>query len=87
MPQKFSQTHFAANMKHWRGVRGYSQPTLAEALDVSRVTISRLENGHRIPSVARLTQLAEVLKVSPNQLLSAPDGSADIMAVFGKAGR
>jgi transcriptional regulator with XRE-family HTH domain len=85
---KYSPEHFAANMKHWRLVRGYSQPKLAEALDVSRVTISRLENGHRTPNLERLTQLAELLRVSPNQLLTAPaDDPSTLMAVFGKAGR
>jgi len=52
-----------------RSARGWTQEQLANASGVSRMTISRLELGERIPRRATLYRLAKALKI-PSELLS-----------------
>lgn len=56
------------NIQHHRKRLALSQASLASALDVTSMTISRLERGQRTPSVARLIQLAHALGISPSGL-------------------
>jgi len=63
-------------VRNHRQARGWSQATLAEKLDVSVDYIGLLERGERLPAVGTLVALAEVLGVTPNELLlEDPDGS------------
>lgn len=52
-----------------RRCRGMGQEELAEAAEVSNVTISRIENGTTAMSVLILKRLAESLEVSPEEIL------------------
>lgn len=47
-----------------REYRGYSQQSLADALDVNRPYINLIENGHRTPSLQFLERIADELKCS-----------------------
>lgn len=51
---------------------GLTQATLAEVLHVSKMTVLRWENGQNAPSLEMLRRLAEVLKCSVSDLLTAP---------------
>lgn len=49
---------------------GLTQEELAEAADIGRVTISRLENGEQSPRYQTLEKLAEALGANTAQLLT-----------------
>lgn len=57
------------NMARHRRIRGWTQQELAEKVGIDSVTISRLETGTSLPSLVRLAEIADVLKVSLGELL------------------
>lgn len=61
----------ALNIKLFRTKRKLSQKEVAAKLGVSVTWLSRLETGGTSPSLARLLQLAHVLRATPNDLLLA----------------
>lgn len=56
---------------------GLTQEELAEELDTSAVTVGRYETGDRQVTVARLLQIAEVLRIPPARLIKDGDGLSD----------
>ena len=48
---------------------GYTQETLSEALGFGRQYISRIESGARRPSWKFITAFADLLRISPTELL------------------
>lgn len=56
-------------LKGLREAVGLSQEQLAEAVGVSKGQVSRWENGVNSPGGEKLTQLATILRVSPNVVL------------------
>lgn len=57
-----------------RRCRGMGQEALAEAADVSNMTISRIENGTTAMSVLILKRIAEALGVSSEEILEEKAG-------------
>lgn len=55
-----------------RESRGLSNADLAEKLDLSPATITRLENGERNASIKTLKKLASFYNVSVDKLLVQP---------------
>jgi transcriptional regulator with XRE-family HTH domain len=64
-----NQGCFATRLAALREARGLTQEQLAAASGVSRVQISRLEQGHFAPRLASLKCLAAALGVSVAQLM------------------
>lgn len=62
---------FADTLKRLRAEKGLSRRDMEERMYVTRSTIARWENGNRLPDVAMISRLAEVLGVDVNLLLSA----------------
>lgn len=60
----------AEKIKAERIRAGYSQETLAEALQVSRQAVTGWEAGQSAPSSANLRRLAQVLKVDVSTLMA-----------------
>lgn len=60
---------FGEALRKLRLERGINQPQLAKALYVSRPTVTRWENGTRLPDAAMITRLADYLGVEVNALL------------------
>jgi transcriptional regulator with XRE-family HTH domain len=56
-------------LKKLRQARGWTQEQLAKKVDVSRVTIGRIEIGHSRPSLDLLERLAKLFKVKVTELL------------------
>lgn len=50
--------------------KGFTQQKLAEELNISNKTISKWETGEGYPDITIVPRLAEVLEVTPNELLS-----------------
>ena len=57
------------NLQHFRKRQGLSQIELAEALAVSRQTISKWETGAALPSAENLAALGQLYGVAVDQLL------------------
>lgn len=57
------------NLKSIRKSRKITQEALASKLNVTRQTISKWENGQSVPDAESLTQIAEILEISVQELL------------------
>ena len=68
-------TLFADTLKKLRTEKGLSQMQLAIRMIVNRATISKWENGRRLPDAIMMTRLSKVLEVEVGTLLSAAVGS------------
>lgn len=56
------------NLESLRSSRGLSQEQLAEALDVSRAQVNRIEQGHHSPRAELLFAIAEYFGVPVDSL-------------------
>lgn len=54
-----------------RKEKGYTQSTLAEKLNISNRTVSKWENGDGLPDISILPELANILDVTVDEILSA----------------
>lgn len=66
---------FAANMKSWRKLRGFSQEELADRAGLDRTYISSLERQVYGVSIDVLARIADALGVEPEELLKRPTGA------------
>ncbi len=64
--------NLAANLRHLRSVRGLTQQQLSKLSALPRSTLAQLETGAGNPTLAVLSQLAGALRISIEELLSAP---------------
>lgn len=80
------------NIKAARMALRMTQDDLAEAIGASRVTISKYENGHFLPSVPALEKIASALGTTPAALTESEptpppfsDDVAELVAIAKKA--
>ena len=66
-------------LQHYRKRQGLSQIELAEALDVSRQTISKWETGTALPSAENLLALSKLYGVPVDALLNGVDMGPDAL--------
>ncbi len=59
-----------ARIKHYRAKSNLSQEQLAEKTNTSRVFISLLEKGSRLPSLETIVAIANAMAISADDLLS-----------------
>ncbi len=60
-------------LRQVREQRGFTLTRAAEQTGISKSTLSRLENGHRRPSLELLLPLAQVYRVPIDDLVGAPE--------------
>ena len=66
---------FSEKLRNLRTEKGLTQRQLADALFITRKTISNWEAGIRMPDVVMLTRLSKVLGVKPYELIDVfPSG-------------
>ena len=65
------------NIKNLRKQKGYTQETLAQALNIVRQTVSKWEKGYSVPDADMLEKLSEVLEVPVSDLLGKPSEAAE----------
>jgi transcriptional regulator with XRE-family HTH domain len=69
MPRKVPPAHpFGRRLMELRSQRGLTQTQLAELIDSTQRCISRYETVAELPPAAVIVQLAQVLKVSTDEL-------------------
>lgn len=64
-----SKDNLAANIRAARARKGISQGELAEAINVYITTVSAYERGEIVPGADKIFSMAEVLDVTPNELM------------------
>ena len=67
-----------------RKERGYTQETLAKALNVSNKTVSRWETGTGFPEISMLPQLSKLLGTSIDELLASEETENSFSACMKK---
>ena len=76
------------NISRLRAARGMSQGDLAEALDVSRQSISKWETGGAVPELDKLMKLSALFGVTLDELVTGEAmGTPRIPASGGSPGR
>lgn len=60
---------FAEQLKAARKAHGYTQQSLADALNVSKGAIAMWETGKREPSLEKLSEISDLLEVSTDYLI------------------
>jgi transcriptional regulator with XRE-family HTH domain len=58
----------SANIKHYRGLRGWSQVKLAEKIDISTNFLADIEIGRSWVSPSTLTKLANIFQIEVYEL-------------------
>ena len=66
-------SNFPKNLSLLRRRAGYTQESLAEALNVSRQAVSKWESGRSDPSTTNLIALAKLSGIEPEELLRAAE--------------
>lgn len=64
---------FRMFFKEWREHRGLTQEQVAERLDTTKATVSRMESGKVQYNRGYVEALADALQVEPEQLFHHPD--------------
>ena len=75
-------TLFAETLKKLRKEKGLSQIQLGSKLFVNGSTVTRWENGSRLPDAAMITRLARILEVDIGTLLSTAAESDEYPNIF-----
>jgi transcriptional regulator with XRE-family HTH domain len=61
---------FGKVLKAYRESSGMSQEQMAHAIGSHSTHISRLENGHKQPTLTTVFKISKVLNVSPEELIA-----------------
>lgn len=68
-------------------VYGYTQEELSEMLDISRDTLSKWENGHRLPDIEQLQKICKIFNCDTDYMLgNISERSHDIRRMMNKTG-
>ena len=72
----------AANLRQQRKKVGLTQIELADKLGVSIATLRRWESGETAPTGTRIVEIANLLKISPDELIKDETNPATARASF-----
>jgi transcriptional regulator with XRE-family HTH domain len=64
MPKEKPQVNIGEVIKTYRGQRGLSQGDIERRTGLLRCYLSRVENGHTVPSLETLAKIAEAMDIS-----------------------
>ena len=60
------------NIRKWRNLKGFKQVDFAKQIDVSKTTLSKIENDKQPVNLTRLQKIANCLKIKITQLFNDP---------------
>lgn len=63
MPPTTQQIEIGNNIRKWRHLRGFKQEILADELNISNVSLSKIETGKADIRLNRLFQIAAILQI------------------------
>ena len=61
------------NIRKWRIIKGHTQKSFSDKLDISIVSLSKIETGKTDISLSRFCEIAQALNVDGGKLLVDPD--------------
>ena len=76
-------SHFCANLKYFRVLKGFTQQQLATHLRIGKGNIARYERGEVIPKLDVVLKIASLLEVSLDRLcgvLSSEPSQLEVLA-------
>src|SRR2546422_951812 len=68
MPKEKPQVNIGEVIKTYRGQRGLSQGDIERRTGLLRCYLSRVENGHTVPSLETLAKIAEAMDISLDEI-------------------
>ncbi|WP_276503044.1 helix-turn-helix domain-containing protein [Terrimonas pollutisoli] len=60
------------NIKAWRTIKGFKQEWLAAKINLSKSSLSQIENGKTEITISRLSEIADVLEIHLFDLFGNP---------------
>ena len=75
-------SEFAKNLRKYRKKKGLTQTKLGEKLNYGYTAIANYESGRNEPSYDVLISLAQILDVTPNDLLGFPPVEKEMEILF-----
>jgi transcriptional regulator with XRE-family HTH domain len=77
MPKEKPKVNIGQVIRNYRGDRGLSQGDIERRTGLLRCYLSRVENGHTVPSLETLAKIAEALEVSLADFFPGTDTPQD----------
>lgn len=77
---KTVQECIAHNLRAFREARGFTQLDVADRMDMAVRTYQKYEYAEAFPEAANLDKLAQVLKVTPSELIAQPEQTEAILS-------
>ncbi|MFD2597341.1 helix-turn-helix transcriptional regulator [Sphingobacterium corticis] len=71
MDKQSIKTTFAANLKAYRAIKGYSQQQLAEMFGIKRSSLGAYEECRALPRVDDFSRIASIMAVSMESLINS----------------
>lgn len=78
MSEEIYRKSFGHNLKKFRQLAEMTQETLSEKLEITAQHLSYLETGSRSPSFEIISSAADILGVSPSELLDEKPKSVSV---------
>ena len=72
MPDSSKLIEIGSNIREWRNLRGYKQEMLADEMDISKVSLSKIETGKTDIRINRLFQIAGILGITIEMIFQDP---------------
>ncbi|MGH9774577.1 MAG: helix-turn-helix domain-containing protein [Candidatus Acidiferrales bacterium] len=77
MPKEKPQVKIGEVIRSYRGERGLSQGDIERRTGLLRCYLSRVENGHTVPSLETLAKIAEAMEINLADFFPAADSPQD----------
>ena len=77
MPKEKPKVNIGQVIRNYRGDRGLSQGDIERRTGLLRCYLSRVENGHTVPSLETLAKIAEAMEVSLADFFPGTDTPQD----------
>src|ERR1700719_2080931 len=77
MPKEKPKVKIGEVIRSYRGQRGLSQGDIERRTGLLRCYLSRVENGHTVPSLETLAKIAEAMEISLADFFPGSDTAAD----------
>ena len=77
MPKEKPKVNIGEVIRSFRGARGLSQGDIERRTGLLRCYLSRVENGHTVPSLETLAKIAEAMEISLAEFFPGTETSRD----------